>query len=328
MDYIGFYTQRVVCERFISSARLLKKQGSLILHQSMERIDICSGAKFGWFLFRNSMAQRYVRVQTSTGETHYGLLQLNRAVQVLDAPPWQAGKPTGTELQPDAYRLMAPCTPSKIVAVGKNYAAHAAEMQSSVPTEPLLFLKPSTALVGDGATIEYPAASQRVDYEGELAVVIGSVCKDCSSAESLAKIWGYTIANDITARDLQQRDSQWSRAKGFDTFCPLGPWIVRELSSAARIQTFLNDEPVQQAALSEMIFSPEELVAYISQIMTLLPGDIVLTGTPAGIGPMQVGDRVRVEIEGIGVLENQIGPRSSQVMPPKPTLAVTSESEG
>ena len=147
-----------------------------------------------------------------------------------------------------------------------------------------------------------------MDYEGELALVIGERCADCTPEQARTKIWGYTIANDVTARDLQKSDGQWTRAKGFDSFCPLGPWIVRDLNPAARLQTFLNDAkaPRQSAPISDMVFSPEVLVSYISQVMTLLPGDVVLTGTPEGIGAMQVGDRVRIEIEGIGSLENPV----------------------
>ncbi|GET39421.1 fumarylacetoacetate hydrolase family protein [Microseira wollei] len=259
------------------------------------------------------MAKRYVRVQTAKGETYYGLLQLSRSVIVLDAPPWLQGQPTNVELEPDSYKLLAPCAPSKIVAVGKNYAAHANEMGTDVPKEPLLFLKPPTTVIPTATDIWYPPQSQRVDYEGELALVIGDRTFDCTPQQAGAKIWGYTIANDVTARDLQRQDSQWTRAKGFDTFCPLGPWIVRELSPGARLQTFLNDnpEPVQSASIEQMVFSPEQLVSYISQVMTLLPGDVVLTGTPAGIGAMQVGDRVRVEIEGIGFLDNTVVARPS-----------------
>ncbi|MBD0267517.1 MAG: fumarylacetoacetate hydrolase family protein, partial [Cyanobacteria bacterium Co-bin8] len=165
--------------------------------------------------------------------------------------------------------------------------------------------------------IYYPSQSQEIDYEGELAIIIGERCVDCTPEQVQSKIWGYTIANDITARDLQRQDGQWTRAKSFDSFCPLGPWIVRELSPGARIQTFLNNrtEPVQSASLDEMLFKPEFLVAYISQIMTLLPGDVVLTGTPEGVGPLAIGDRVRVEIEGIGTLENVIATRHPAVAP-------------
>ncbi|WP_088892243.1 fumarylacetoacetate hydrolase family protein [Leptolyngbya ohadii] len=263
------------------------------------------------------MAQRFVRVQTTTGHVYYGLLHLDRRVQVLDAPPWLKGQPTHQELDPETYTLLAPCAPSKIVAVGKNYQKHAAEMGGDVPQEPLLFLKPSTAITAPESPIHYPPQSERVDYEGELALILGDYCVNCTPEEARSKIWGYTIANDVTARDLQRKDGQWTRAKGFDTFCPLGPWIVRELSTAARLQTFLNDSetPVQSATISEMVFAPEVLVSYISQVMTLLPGDVVLTGTPEGVGALQVGDRVRVEIEGIGSLENRVALREPASMP-------------
>ncbi len=258
------------------------------------------------------MAQRYVRVKTIQGQTYYGLLQITRTIQVLDAPPWLQGQPTDLELEPGSYQLLAPCAPTKIVAVGKNYRDHAAEMGTPVPLEPLLFLKPPTTITAADREIKYPHQSQRVDYEGELALVIGEHCLDCTPAQATAKIWGYTIANDVTARDLQQKDGQWTRGKGFDTFCPLGPWIVRELPPGAKLQTFLNDaaEPVQSASIDLMVFSPEFLVSYISQIMTLLPGDVILTGTPQGVGAMKIGDRIRVEIEGIGHLENTVVPRS------------------
>ncbi len=254
------------------------------------------------------MAQRYVRVQSELGQLHYGLLQPDRSVKVLDAPPWLQGQLTKAVLEPDTYHLLAPCAPSKIIAVGKNYAKHAVEMGGNVPQEPLLFMKPSTAVTAALAPIYYPPQSQRVDYEGELALIIGDRCFDCDEDTAKEKIWGYTIANDVTARDLQARDKQWIRAKGFDSFCPLGPWIVREINPETRIQTFLNEaaEPVQSGSISDMVFKPEVLVAYISQVMTLLPGDVVLTGTPEGVGPLQVGDRIRVEIEGIGSLENPV----------------------
>jgi 2-keto-4-pentenoate hydratase/2-oxohepta-3-ene-1,7-dioic acid hydratase in catechol pathway len=214
-------------------------------------------------------------------------------------------------LPADSYRLLAPCMPSKILAVGKNYLKHALEMGGEVPAEPLIFIKPSTSLTSTNAPIYYPPQSNQVDYEGELALVIGDRCFGCTPEEARTKIWGYTIANDVTARDLQRQDSQWTRAKGFDSFCPLGPWIVRELTPGARLQTFLNDgePPVQSSDTDEMAFPPHVLVSYISEIMTLLPGDVVLTGTPAGVGPLQVGDRVRVEIEGIGSLENTVALR-------------------
>lgn len=257
------------------------------------------------------MAQRYVRVQNLEGKIYYGLLQLSLNVQVLDAPPWLQGQPTDLILESDKYHILAPCAPSKIVAVGKNYADHAAEMGTLVPVEPLIFLKPPTTIIASETAIKYPRQSQRVDYEGELALVIGDRACNCTPEEAQTKIWGYTIANDVTARDLQQKDGQWTRAKGFDTFCPLGPWIVRELNPGARLQTFLNDDanPVQSAGIDQMVFPPDFLVSYISQVMTLLPGDVILTGTPQGIGQLHPGDRVRVEIEGIGRLENTVATR-------------------
>lgn len=278
------------------------------------------------------MATRYVRVRAPEGKIYYGILQLNRAVQVLDAPPWHQGQPTELELPPESYELLAPCAPSKIVAIGKNYAAHAAEMDSAVPKEPLMFLKPPSAITAHGAPILYPAKSQRVDYEGELALVIGDRCTDCTPEEAAQKIWGYTIANDVTARDLQRASlGPWSQAKGFDSFCPLGPWMVRELTTGATVQTFINDAeaPVQCASIDQMVYRLDALVSYISQTMTLLPGDVVLTGTPEGIGPVQVGDRIRIEIEGIGCLENTVvaRPNPSITSPTSDTTTLQLPSE-
>ncbi|MDJ0800196.1 MAG: fumarylacetoacetate hydrolase family protein [Calothrix sp. MO_167.B12] len=254
------------------------------------------------------MAQRYVRIQNQEGKIFYGVLQISLKVQLLDAPPWLGGELTDVCLEADNYLILAPCSPSKIVAVGKNYADHAAEMGTEVPAEPLIFIKPPTSVIPADREIHYPPQSKRVDYEGELALVIGDRVFDCTPEEAHTKIWGYTIANDVTARDLQKRDEQWTRAKGFDTFCPLGPWIVRELNPGARLQTFLNDKttPVQSACIDEMVFPPDAIVSYVSQVMTLLPGDVILTGTPLGVGELHIGDRVCVEIEGIGRLENTV----------------------
>lgn len=255
------------------------------------------------------MADRYVRVKTASHErVFYGILQLNQSVQILSTAPWLGGKPTNDLIAPESYELLVPCEPSKIVAVGKNYSAHAIETNSPIPKEPLIFLKPSSALLATEGKILLPLQSHRVDYEGELAIVIGNYCSNCSLKEAAVAIWGYTIANDVTARDLQKQDSQWTRAKGFDTFCPLGPWIVREISPTAQVQTFLqtSKQPVQSDSIDNMVFSPDFLVAYISQIMSLLPGDIILTGTPAGVGALNHGDRVSVEIEGIGKLQNYV----------------------
>ena len=268
------------------------------------------------------MPQRYVRVKTTQGNIHYGSLNLNRSVAVFDAAPWDGGQPSGVVLKADSYQFVAPCFPSKIIAVGRNYKAHAEELGNTVPTEPLLFLKPPSTLIGEEQPIYYPSQSQQVDYEGELALVIGEVTKNCSEKEAQSKIWGYTIANDVTARDFQRKDNQWVRAKGFDTFCPLGPWVIRELSAAASIQTFVNneEEPRQSALVQDMIFSPQVIVSYISQILTLFPGDVILTGTPEGVGPVNVGDRIRVEIEGIGSIENPV------ISVPSPNIP-TSEPE-
>ncbi|MEL6552479.1 MAG: fumarylacetoacetate hydrolase family protein [Cyanobacteria bacterium J06621_11] len=272
------------------------------------------------------MTHRYVRVQSTSGQVLYALLQADRQASVLDAPPWRNGQMTDQVLSINDYTLLAPCCPSKVIAVGRNYAKHAAEFDNQVPPQPLLFMKPPTAVIASETAVFYPSQSQRVDYEGELAVVIGDRARNCEPAEARSKIWGYTIANDVTARDLQKTDGQWTRAKGFDSFCPLGPWLVREIPAGARLQTFVNEEetPRQSASIAEMIFSPEYLVSYISQTMTLLPGDVVLTGTPEGVGPVAVGDRIRIEIEGIGCLENTVHTKSKKEAPVQPEPALQS----
>ncbi|MCL7452819.1 MAG: fumarylacetoacetate hydrolase family protein [Anaerolineae bacterium] len=208
----------------------------------------------------------------------------------------------------DEVELLAPCQPTKIVAVGQNYAAHAAELGSTVPAEPLLFLKPPSSVIGPGTAIVYPQhLSQQVDYEAELAVVIGRDAWRVRRTEAEAYILGYTCANDVTARDLQRRDGQWTRSKGFDTFCPLGPWIVAGLdASDLGIRCRVNGELRQDGRTGDMVFGVPELIARISAVMTLLPGDVILTGTPSGIGPLEPGDRVAVEIEGVGILENHV----------------------
>ena len=204
-------------------------------------------------------------------------------------------------------RLLAPVLPSKVVAIGRNYASHAAEMGGDVPEQPLIFLKPSTAVIGPREPIASPASSQRVDFEGELAVVISRLCRDVPEERAMDAILGYTCGNDVTARDQQRSDGQWSRAKGYDSFCPLGPWIETDLDPAdLAISTTLNGEVRQQARTSLLMHKIPALIAYITSCMTLLPGDVILTGTPEGVGPMQVGDEVSVDIEGIGTLTNQV----------------------
>jgi 2-keto-4-pentenoate hydratase/2-oxohepta-3-ene-1,7-dioic acid hydratase in catechol pathway len=204
-----------------------------------------------------------------------------------------------------AVKLLAPCSPGKIVAAGLNYRDHAAEIGLPVPAEPVIFLKPSTTVIGPGDVIRYPRMSAQVDYEAELGVVIKDQVKDIGPDEAKAHILGYTCANDVTARDLQRKDGQWTRAKSFDTFCPVGPWIETELDPGdLLIESFLNGERRQSSRTAQFIFPVQHLVSFISQIMMLLPGDVIITGTPAGIGPMKPGDEVEVRIEGIGSLRN------------------------
>jgi 2-keto-4-pentenoate hydratase/2-oxohepta-3-ene-1,7-dioic acid hydratase in catechol pathway len=217
-------------------------------------------------------------------------------------------KLTGARHQLADVRLLAPVLPSKVVAIGKNYADHAAETGSVPPAEPLIFLKPSTAVIGPGDPIVRPAKlSERVDFEGELAIVFGRLCRDVPAARVPEVIFGYTCANDVTARDLQASDGQWARAKGFDTFCPLGPWIETGLDPAdVELITTVNGEVKQQVSTSLLIHDITTLVTYVTAVMTMLPGDVLLTGTPAGIGPLVAGDQVSVEIEGIGALTNPV----------------------
>ncbi|MCU1677308.1 MAG: 5-carboxymethyl-2-hydroxymuconateDelta-isomerase [Frankiales bacterium] len=207
-------------------------------------------------------------------------------------------------------KLLAPVIPSKIIAVGKNYAAHAAELATGpveAPEAPILFLKPSTSVIGCGEKIVLPPSSERVDFEGELAIVIGRLCKDVPRERVTDVILGYTIANDVTARDQQLADKQWMRSKSYDTFCPLGPWLETAIDpNDVGITTTVNGVVKQHGRTSEMIFDITTIVAYVSSVMTLLPGDIILTGTPAGVGPMSAGDAVSITIEGIGTLDNGV----------------------
>lgn len=213
---------------------------------------------------------------------------------------------TGVTTTLDEVRLLSPVIPrSKVIGIGRNYAEHAAEMGNDLPEQPLMFLIPNTAVTGPGDPVVMPPQSERVDYEGELAVIIGRLCKDIEPDEARSVIFGYTCANDVTARDLQKSDGQWSRAKGFDTFCPLGPWIETELDPTEQhVVTRLDGEAVQDGTTADMIFDVATLVSYVSKAFTLLPGDVILTGTPEGVGPVQPGQRVSVEIGDIGVLEN------------------------
>ena len=208
-------------------------------------------------------------------------------------------------------QLHPPVTPSKIVCVGRNYRDHAKELGNEVPAEPLLFFKPPSALLAPGGTVRMPAASERVDFEGELAIVIGRrASKLTSQANWRSYVRGYTLANDVTARDLQKKDGQWTRAKGFDTFCPVGPWVSDEIDPAAGVplETHVNGEVRQHGSTADFLFSIPELLAYISAAITLEPGDLLLTGTPSGVGPLVPGDRVDVSVPGLGVLSNVFQP--------------------
>jgi len=261
------------------------------------------------------------------GDPQYGVVELAEdsgrnpdTVSVLTGDPMaMAVKLTGERKELNGVRLLAPVIPrSKIVGVGRNYAEHAAEMREEVPKTPLTFFKPNTSVIGPGESIIYPAVSREVSYEGELAVVIGRICKEVPISRVSEVIFGYTVANDVTARDLQRTDGQWARAKGYDTFCPLGPWITThqglEEVAAIAIRTSLDGQPRQDGNTKDMIFTIPELVAYISSYTTLLPGDVILTGTPSGVGHarkpepvwMKAGDTCEIEIEKVGVLRNPI----------------------
>jgi 2-keto-4-pentenoate hydratase/2-oxohepta-3-ene-1,7-dioic acid hydratase in catechol pathway len=233
------------------------------------------------------------------------------AITEISGHPFSPGeevKATGARHELAGVRLLAPVLPSKVVAIGRNYADHAKETGAEPPSEPLIFLKPSTAVIGPGDPIVRPVQlSKRVDFEGELAIVFGRLCRDVPAARVPEVIFGYTCANDVTARDLQASDGQWARAKGFDTFCPLGPWIETDLDpSDVMLRTTVNDEVKQQASTSLLIHDITTMVTYATAVMTMLPGDVLLTGTPAGIGPLVAGDQVSVHIDGIGTLTNPV----------------------
>jgi 2-keto-4-pentenoate hydratase/2-oxohepta-3-ene-1,7-dioic acid hydratase in catechol pathway len=213
-----------------------------------------------------------------------------------------------SELPADA-RLLPPCSPSKIVCVGRNYVEHAKELGNEVPAEPLIFLKPPSSLIASGDNIVYPKLSQRVDFEGEIGVVIRKRARNVNAADAFAYILGYTCVNDVTARDLQKKDGQWTRGKGFDTFCAVGPCLIPrdEIDfKSLRVRTLVDGETKQDAPVTDMLFSVDAIIAYVSAFMTLEPGDLIATGTPSGVGPLQPTSRVQVSIDGIGVLENAV----------------------
>lgn len=250
---------------------------------------------------------RLVRFRADRGDPpRWGWVRDDR-VGLIDGSPFGLYRREAPAFALDRVELLAPIEPGKIVCVGRNYAAHAAEHDAEVPELPLLFLKPPSAVIGPGQAIHLPATSSQVEHEAELAVVIGDGGRWIAPDEADRHILGYTVANDVTARDLQRADGQWTRAKGFDTFCPLGPWIETEFQPAdVLITCSVNGHMRQMASTRDMVFPVRQLVAYISSIMTLAPGDVILTGTPSGVGPLVDGDQVTVEIENLGRLTNPV----------------------
>jgi 2-keto-4-pentenoate hydratase/2-oxohepta-3-ene-1,7-dioic acid hydratase in catechol pathway len=251
---------------------------------------------------------RIVRFELQ-GRTGYGILE-GEKISVLASTPYDGGlaNTTGEVVSLPAVRLLAPCEPSKIAAVGLNYIDHAAEFGHAVPSDPLIFLKPSTTVIGPGADIVYPAMSRQLDFEAELAVVIGKACRHVPAESFQDYVLGYTCINDVTARDLQKKDGQFTRSKSFDTFAPLGPWIETAIADPDNllVEAYLNGIRKQSSNTSNMVFSVGLLVSFFSRIMTLLPGDIISTGTPSGVGPMSPGDEIEVRVGGIGALKNRV----------------------
>lgn len=250
---------------------------------------------------------RYGRVEHG-GKLYWGRIG-EAGFVVIDAAPWEGSRETGEVLAFRECRLLPPVVPSKVVLVGLNYREHIEESQSAsdVPDEPVIFLKPPTAVIGPSDEIPYPTHLDRVDYEGELAAVIGNEIHMVDEDTARSAIFGYTCLNDITARNLQKKDVQWTRAKGFDGFAPIGPWIATDIDPLdLKIETYLNGELRQSSGTSFQIWNVYKLVSFISLVMTLLPGDVVSTGTPKGVGPMRPGDKVKVSIENIGELENRV----------------------
>lgn len=249
---------------------------------------------------------RIIRFKTKNDEVQFGWIYQEKVGLIQGDPFGEYRRFEPTMLLSD-LELLLPCQPSKIIAVGRNYAEHAAEMDNEVPTYPMIFMKPPSALITNGEPILLPGQSKRVEHEAELTIVVGKVSKNLAQENVKEAIFGYTIANDVTARDLQKTDGQWTRAKGFDTFCPLGPWIDTEFDpSDAMISCHVNQALRQMSSTKDMVFNPEQLMIYISSIMTLLPGDLILTGTPAGVGPLIDGDLVTVHIDGLGTLVNPV----------------------
>ena len=250
---------------------------------------------------------------TRTSDPKFGIVGSapdgRETVLVISGDPLYAGvHPTGEVIPLDEVKLLAPVLPrSKVICVGRNYLEHIKELNNDIPSEPLLFFKPNTAVIGPEDAIVWPRGSEQVEHEGELAIVIGRLCKDVPREKVKDVIFGFTIANDVTARDWQRKDGQWARAKGFDTSCPIGPWIETEFdASDAEIKVSVDGEKRQQGRTSQMIFAIDYIIEYISKTFTLLPGDIILTGTPSGVGLLPPGSRVDVSVSGIGTLSNKV----------------------
>lgn len=246
------------------------------------------------------------------GDVGFGVLDGDPPVVAeIAGHPFTAPTLSGQRYPLADVRLIAPILPSKVVAIGKNYADHVREMGGDEPPpEPVIFLKPSSSVIGPDETISYPKQSERVEHEAELAVIIGRLCRDVPRDRASDVVFGYTCGNDVTARDLQRSDGQWTRAKGFDTFCPLGPWVETSLdTSDLAISASVNAQPRQSARTSQLLHDVPALISYISSVMTLIPGDVVLTGTPAGVGPLETGDEVSVSVEGVGTLTNRVASR-------------------
>lgn len=236
-----------------------------------------------------------------------GIPTADTVVDILKSHPYGELERADVVLPLGACKVLAPVIPSKVVCVGKNYADHAREMGGEPPAEPVIFIKPNTSVIGPNDPIQLPWQSERVDHEAELGIVIGRIARNVKREEALMYVLGYTLANDVTARDLQNRDGQWTRAKGFDTFCPLGPWIVNDFDPSDKpIMCVVDGEVRQQASTADMIHDVESIIEFVTGVMTLLPGDVILTGTPAGIGPITDGQSVTVTVQGLGALTNPV----------------------
>jgi 2-keto-4-pentenoate hydratase/2-oxohepta-3-ene-1,7-dioic acid hydratase in catechol pathway len=248
---------------------------------------------------------RLVRFNVN-GKTKYGILK-NQVIEAIKGKPFGKINLSGEIYPLKNVKLLAPCQPSKIVALGINYASHGTEFKHEIPKSPLIFIKPPTAIIGPEDNIIYPPSSKQVDYEAELAVVIGKKARCVAKEKAFEYVLGYTCFNDVTARDQQKSDGQWTRAKGYNTFAPIGPWIVTDTEpSNLKIEAFVNGIQKQNGNTRDLVFPVDELIHFISNIMTLLPGDVIATGTPSGVGPMQPGDSVEIKIKGIGTLKNSV----------------------